>query len=174
MTLKLHSFGQQVLVSATSDGLDLHSFSAVLDWERPESWPAEAVQSSLGKRVSYEVATVLEMELASSAGGSVLIPYGNFAELDRQEIALHKSFSQPSPFLLHIDRSGVIGRPDFQYKFRYMLGGQPVPLERTGTYLRRASTTQLFHMDPNHFALVDAMERFNALPPAARRPQPAS
>jgi hypothetical protein len=171
MTRELHSFAQQIVVSATSDGLELHTFATALDWERPESWPVDAVQSALGKRVSYEIATLLEMDLASTRGKAVLIPYENFAEMDRQELALHKSFSQPSPFLLHIDRSGVIGRPDFQYKYRYMLGGQPVPLQRIGPYLCRTSTAELFHMDPNHFALVDAMERFNALPPAARNPQ---
>ena len=67
VTLNLHSFGQQVLVSATSDGLDLHSFATELDWERPESWPVDIVQSALGKRLSYEIATLLEMDLASTS-----------------------------------------------------------------------------------------------------------
>ncbi len=170
MTQQLHVFSSKVIVSAATEGLELSSIDG-FDWSRPESWPAPITGVALGRRTAAEAAMALEMGLAHVQGGVLQIPYENFSELDREELTLHHSFSQDSPFLLRIDRSGVLGRPEFRYVFRFLLGSQPVPLERVGPYLFRSSTKEVFHLDANQFALVDAMEKFNALPDAARGPQ---
>jgi hypothetical protein len=171
VTREIYSFAKAVSVVATKTDLEFRSHVTELEWDRPESWPNDAVRSAVGRRSSYEVATLVEMGLATAEDQTCSVPYDHFAELDRQEIKLHTLFSEPSPFLLHIDRVGVIGRPDFLYKFHYLLGGRPVPLQRMGYYLHRAASSQTFHLDANHFELLDAMERFNALPLAARNPQ---
>ena len=170
MTRQLHIFSSQVIVSASAEGLELTSIDG-LDWSRPESWPADTTATALGRRTAAEAAMALEMGLAHTQERVLQIPYENFPDLDREEFTLHRNFSQGSPFLLRIDRSGVLGRPEFRYVFRFLLGSQPIPLERVGPYLFRASTKEIFHLDANQFALVNAMDKFNALPDAARGPQ---
>ena len=171
MMKELYAFNRSVTVSASLDGLKFRSASAHTDWQRPETWPPETTATALGRRTATEAAMALEMGLAIRQNHSLHLPYDSFADLDQEELTLHRSFSQSSPFLLHIDRVGVLGRPEFRYVYRFLLGSQPVPLDRIGPYLFRAATHQVFHLDQNQFSLVDAMEKFNALPAAARGPQ---
>ena len=93
-----------------------------IDWSRPETWPREAREQSAGRRTAFEVASLLEMGLASVEESSVEIPYSNFPEIEAEEFRLTTAFATPSPFLLKIDRSSDIGRPDFRYRYQYVLG----------------------------------------------------
>ena len=171
MNLELHSFSNKAILLASTEGLEIRSLAGSWEWEKPECWPVEVVTSASGKRAAFEISMLLEMELASSDGSAVIVPYANFPELDRQEIAIHKAFTQPSPFSLHIDRTGVIGRPEFKYEFKFLLSGEPIPVQRVGYYLHRRATRDTYHLDTNQFALADAMEKFNAMPSAAKDPQ---
>lgn len=170
MSILLKQFGEDVDLSARSDNLYLLSAQAI-DWSRPETWPSDAREQSAGRRTSFEVASLLEMGLANVADGSVQIPYGNFSEIEAEEFRLTTAFATPSPFLLKIDRTSDIGRPDFKYRYQYVLGALPVPLERFGYYVKRAATGEVFRLDERMYSLLEAMDAFNRLAPEEKGPQ---
>jgi hypothetical protein len=169
MSIPLATFGKTVSLIAKPSALTVTGPS--IDWARPESWPADAVERSAGQRTAYEIASLLEMGLAERQGSEAAISYDNFTSAGREEFQIITAFTIPSPFLLHIDRASDIGRPDFRYKYDFLLGGSVTPLRRVGYYLHRESTDEVFHLDANHFALIEAMDTFNALPPAGKTPQ---
>jgi hypothetical protein len=164
MTLELKKFGAVVRVVAGSDALFVVSLSAI-DWMRPESWPSEVLELGQGRRTAYEVASLLEMGLAESGPDSVSVSYRNFPEIELEEFRLTTAFATASPFLLKIDRVGDIGRPDFRYKYQYILGSSQVPLERYGFYLKRSATQEIYRLDERMYSLLEAMDTFNALAP---------
>src|SRR5579872_6721662 len=110
MSILLKQFGDDVALRAQVDALYLTSSQAI-DWSRTETWPTDASEQSAGRRAAFEVASLLEMGLASVADGSVQIPYGNFPDIEEEEFRLTTAFATPSPFLLKIDRTSDIGRP---------------------------------------------------------------
>jgi hypothetical protein len=170
MTLLLKQFGTEVTLIAGTDELFVQSTS-MIDWTRPETWPLDALESGSGRRTAYEVASLLEMGLAFNDCDSVCIPYRNFPEIEKEEFRLPTAFAVSSPFLLKIDRFSDIGRPDFKYKYQFLLGAQQVPLDRFGFYLRRASTQEIYRLDERMYSLLEAMDTFNALPPEEKGQQ---
>ena len=170
MNFTLKQFGNSIALQADDAGIHLRS-EVEINWLKPETWPASAVKSSEGLRTAYDIAMLLEMGLAEQENRIVTIPSSSFPEIRAEGIALTTAFTHPAPFLLNIDRKSDIGRSDFTYKYRYLLGGAQVPLERTGYYVTRSSTGGIWHLDDNMFALVDAMDRFNALRPDQKDPQ---
>jgi hypothetical protein len=163
MTFELKRFGTTVTLLAKQDGLHVVS-STPIDWTRPESWPAEALQQGPGRRTAYDVASLVEMGLAEILPDSVVLPYKNFPDIESEEFRVTTAFTLSSPFLLKIDRVGDIGRPDFRYKYQYVLGPDPVSVERVGFYLRRSSTEEVFLLDERMYSLLEAMDTFNSLP----------
>ena len=143
----------------------------MIDWTRPETWPADALETGSGRRTAYEVASLLEMGLAENDRDTVSIPYRNVPEIEAEEFRLITAFAVPSPFLLKIDRFSDIGRPDFKYKYQYLLGAQQVPLDRFGFYLRRTSTHEVFLLDERMYSLLEAMDTFNILSPEEKGAQ---
>jgi hypothetical protein len=142
-----------------------------IDWSRPETWPSDALEQSAGRRTAFEVASLLEMGLARVAESSVEVPYSNFPEIEEEEFRLTTAFATPSPFLLKIDRSSDIGRPDFRYRYQYVLGATQVPLQRFGFYVKRAARGEIFRLDERMYSLLEAMDAFNALTPEEKSPQ---
>jgi superfamily II DNA or RNA helicase len=171
MSIVLHGFGSALEVIAAEKALQVVCRRGDIDWASRETWPVEINRSALGKRLSWEVPMALEMGLATADATVAEIPYGNFQELDKQEMCFHRSFSAASPFLLQIGRTGVLGRADFQYQLKFLLGHQPVPLRITGPFLARDSTDEKYHLDATQYALVSALQQFNALPGDERTPQ---
>jgi hypothetical protein len=170
MNILLKQFGNDVALRAHGDGLYLVSAQPI-DWSRPEMWPADAREQSAGRRTAFEAASLLEMGLATVAGGAVHIPYGNFGEIEAEEFRVTSAFAEPSPFLLKIDRTSDIGRPDFKYRYQYVLGAGAVPLQRFGYYVKRAATGEVFRLDERMYCLLEAMDAFNALAPHEKGPQ---
>jgi superfamily II DNA or RNA helicase len=170
MSILLKQFGKDVILNAQSGGAYVMSALAI-DWSRPETWPREALEQSAGRRTAFEVASLLEMGLARTAENSVAIPYSNFPEIEAEEFQLTTAFATPSPFLLKIDRSSDIGRPDFRYRYQYVLGAVQVPLQRFGFYVKRAATGEVFRLDERMYSLLEAMDAFNALTPEEKSPQ---
>ena len=170
MSILLKQFGNDVTLRAQVDALYLNSSHAI-DWSRPETWPTDALEQSAGRRTAFEAASLLEMGLASAAGGSAQIPYGKFPEIEAEEFRLTTAFATPSPFLLKIDRTSDIGRPDFKYRYQYVLGALPVPLQRFGYFVKRAATGEVFRLDERMYSLLEAMDAFNALAPEEKGPQ---
>lgn len=170
MSILLKQFGKNVELSAQDDGLYLVSTQAI-DWNRAETWPPDAREQSVGRRTAFEGASLLEMGLATVLDGALRIPYGNFPQIEAEEFRLTTAFAEPSPFLLKIDRASDIGRPDFKYRYQYVLGAVAVPLQRFGFYLKRAATGEVFRLDESMYSLLEAMDAFNALTPQEKGPQ---
>lgn len=170
MTLELKRFGTSVVLAAGKDELGITS-SAPIDWTRPESWPTETLEQGSGRRTAYEVASLLEMGLAIDNSISVSIPYRNFPDVESEEFRLTTAFALPSPFLLKIDRVGDIGRPEFRYKYQYILGASAVSVDRYGFYLRRSATQEIYRLDDRMYSLLEAMDTFNALTPEEKGAQ---
>ena len=170
MTLLLKNFGADVMLVAGNNELFVTS-KLVVDWMRPESWPPASLENGSGRRTAYEVASLLEMGLADRDHGSVCVPYKNFPDIEAEEFRLITAFALPSPYLLKIDRFSDIGRPDFKYKYKFLLGAQQVPLDRFGFYLRRASTQEVYRLDERMYSLLEAMDTFNLLRPEEKGQQ---
>src|SRR5215469_8358636 len=170
MSILLKQFDNVIALRAQVDALYLICLQTI-DWSRPETWPTDAREQSVGRRTAFEAASLLEMGLASVADGSVQIPYGNFPEIEAEEFRLTTAFATPSPFLLKIDRTSDIGRPDFKYRYQYVLGALTVPLQRFGYYVKRAATGEVFRLDERMYSLLEAMDAFNALAPEEKVPQ---
>ncbi len=170
MSILLKRFGKDVTLDARSDSLYLIGAQAI-DWCRPETWPSDALEQSVGRRTAFETASLLEMGLAELTGSMVQIPYNNFPDIEAEEFRLTTAFATPSPFLLKIDRTSDIGRPDFKYRYQYVLGAIQVPLQRFGYYVNRAATGDVFRLDERMYALLEAMDDFNKLGPEEKGPQ---
>jgi SNF2 family DNA or RNA helicase len=170
MSVVLKRFGNQVSITARSEALRIEGTPSI-DWSRPESWPPAARESSSGRRTAFEIASLLEMGLANAKDGLVEVPYTNFPEIEAEEFRLTTAFAVPSPFLLKIDRSSDIGRPDFRYRYHYLLGTVLVPLQRFGFYVTRAATGEFFRLDDRMYSLLEAMDSFNSLAPEEKDPQ---
>lgn len=169
MSLTITTFGKTASLVANPFGIVL--VGSGIDWDRPESWPSDATEKSSGQRTAYEIASLLEMGFADRQGTGVAITYSNFSAIQEEDFQITTAFTIPSPFLLHVDRASDIGRPDFRYKYDFLLGGGVVPLKRIGYYLLRDATNEIFHLDPNHFELVEAMDKFNTLQSQEKTPQ---
>jgi len=170
MSLELKQFGKDVSLTAQTASLYVTGKIPV-DWLRPETWPSDGREQSAGRRSAYEVASLLEMGLADIEDGAVRIPYQNFPEIEAEEFRLTTAFAAPSPFLLKIDRTSDVGRPDFRYRYQYVLGATPVSLQRFGFYVRRTATGEVFRLDERMYSLLEAMDAFNALAPEEKGPQ---
>ncbi|SEG46670.1 Helicase conserved C-terminal domain-containing protein [Bryocella elongata] len=171
MTIDLRVFNGTVRISAAEDALLVTHRGTSFPWEISEAWPAVVRESATGRRLVFDVQLALEMGLGDVLGGDFVVPYTNFESLEREELKLHRLFTNPSPFLLRIGRRGVLGRPDFHYEISFLLGGAPIPLDIAGPYLRRVATGECFHLDSAQYALVRALRQFNSLPAEERSPQ---
>ena len=111
------------------------------------------------------------MGLATSKDGALRMPYEDFPEIEAEEFRLTTAFAEASPFLLKIDRTSDIGRPDFKYRYQFVLGAVTVPLQRLGVYVKRSATGEVFRLDERMYILLEAMDAFNALVPEEKGPQ---
>ena len=169
MTFFIHRFGNSVEVSAATEGLTVRG---PRELSKRENWPADALAATGAWRTAVEIEQLLEEGHADEEQGEIRVRYSNFAVIQSEmPVSLIGAWSPHSPFLLKIDRKSDLGRPDFQYRYTFLLAGTPVHIERLGYYVRRASSTEVFLLDFQMYSLVDAMDSFNALAPAAKTPQ---
>jgi hypothetical protein len=169
MTFPIHQFGSSVALFAESDGLNIRGPN---DMYTREHWPPEALLATGAWRTSIEVEQLLELGLAEENDGAVRIPYGNFETIQNEmPVSFIGAWAPHSPFLLKIDRKSDLGRSDFQYRYSFLLGGNPVHVDRLGYYVKRAATAEVFLFDQQMYSLVEAMDAFNALAPEAKTPQ---
>jgi SNF2 family DNA or RNA helicase len=166
MRFRLHRFADLVDVSADAAGLTVRGPS---DLSQRENWPAPALATAGAWRTSVEIEQLLELGLAEEVEGAIRVPYENFERIQTEiPVRFIEAWSPHSPFLLKIDRKSDLGRQDFQYRYMYLLAGRPVPVDRLGYYVRRASSEDVFLLDFQMYSLVEAMDGFNALPPSAK------
>ena len=168
LRLELHLFPGGILVSADERGLGVESSIVAVDIGKRETWPAEAIAAPGAWKAAIEVEQLLELGLASVEAGKAMIPYDNFDSVQDADIGITEGWTPGSPFILRIDRHSDIGLPEFQYKYEFMTSARPVCLDRLGYYVRRAGDPRVFRLDRQAYALVEAMDRFNRLPPEAK------
>jgi hypothetical protein len=169
MTFFIHRFGDSVEVLAGPDGLTIRG---PRELSKRENWPADALAATGAWRTAVEIEQLLEEGLADEEQDEIRVRYSNFAVIQSEmPVSLIGTWSPHSPFLLKIDRKSDLGRPDFQYRYTFLLAGTPVHVDRLGYYVRRASSTEVFLLDFQMYSLVDAMDSFNSLAPAAKTPQ---
>jgi hypothetical protein len=169
MTFFIHRFGNSVEVLAAPEGLTIRG---PRELSKRENWPADALAATGAWRTAVEIEQLLEEGLADEEQDEIRVRYSNFAAIQSEmPVSLIGAWSLHSPFLLKIDRKSDLGRPDFQYRYTFLLAGAPVHVDRLGYYVRRASNTEVFLLDFQMYSLVDAMDSFNALAPAAKTPQ---
>jgi SNF2-related domain len=172
MNIVLHRFGTSIEVAAGDAGLAFSSFGGAIDLAARESWPADALSAPGGWRTALELEQLTELGLAEASATNVVVPYSNFKEIDEQiPVSLVHAWSEPSPFLLQIDRKGDIGRPDFLYRYQLLLAGQRAYGDRVGYYFKRAGSGTVFRLDHQMFSLLEAMDRFNELAPEHKTAQ---
>lgn len=123
--------------------------------------------------LAADLCILLEQGFASEQSNGVLVPWDRWRLAVWYNVRALTSFTRPSHLLLKIDRVSEIGRDNFGYVVQWMEGAHEVTVERAGAYLRHTASGRLMHLDGHTFALVDAVDRFNALEPSARR-QPRS
>jgi hypothetical protein len=125
--------------------------------------------------LAADLCILLEQGFATEESDGVLVPWDHWGLAVWYKVRALTAFTQPSHLLLKIDRVGEIGRDNFAYVLQWMESANEVAIERIGAYLRHAASGRLMHLDGHTLALVDAMDRFNAMEPAVRRtPRAAS
>ncbi len=158
-----------MIVSAEVGGLTVRG---PRELSKRENWPAEALELPGAWRTAVEIEQLLELGLAEDADGAARIPYATFEAIqDEMPVSMIGAWTPHSPFLLKIDRKSDVGRPDFQYRYAFVLAGTPVHVDRLGYYVKRAASANVFLLDFQMYSLVEAMDAFNALSPEAKTPQ---
>jgi hypothetical protein len=105
------------------------------------------------------------MGLASNSNAGIQIMYEDFVDIHRLNLELTRTWTEWSPFLLQIDRVSDIGRQNFCYQYRFLLGANVTPIDRRGYYVRRSGTETIYHLDDQTYALLTTMDQFNDLRP---------
>jgi hypothetical protein len=169
LTFPIHKFASSVDLSAEAGALTVRG---PRELSKREHWPSDALASTGAWRSAIEVEQLLELGLAEEAAGAIRVPYANFQSIqDDMPVSLIGAWTPHSPFLLKIDRKSDVGRPDFQYRYAFLLAGKPVHVDRLGYYVKRAASPEVFLLDFQMYSLVEAMDAFNALSPEAKTPQ---
>ncbi len=169
LTFPIHKFSNSVEVSAEVGALTVQGPQEL---PRREHWPSDALASPGAWRSAIEIEQLLELGFAEDTGSAIRVPYGNFEAIEREmPVSLVGAWTPHSPFLLKIDRKSDVGRPDFQYRYAFLLAGKPVHVDRLGYYVKRAASPDIFLLDFQTYSLVEAMDTFNALSPESKTPQ---
>ncbi len=120
----------------------------------------------LGRLLPSLIPQLIELGLAVYEDGALRIPHRQFVQLEGREIDAFGDLVPRSPFTIEIESSGALGMEDFQYRYRFYYGRQPVYPERLGAFVRRGAA--IYQLDEQTFALIEAIERFNSTPPRSK------
>ncbi|HEX9002437.1 MAG TPA: SNF2-related protein [Blastocatellia bacterium] len=168
MNWKLPEPIKDVSFTVEPDGVWLRAaWGEITDWPQLRSRPA---RNRLGRVMPAVIAQLLELGLASLENGALKIPHDQFARLEENGIDAFEDVAPWAPFTLELNSSGALGLPDFRYRYRFYLGRQVVYPERLGGFVRRGED-DVYRLDGQTLALIEAVERFNALPPEKKEAQ---
>jgi len=170
MTFELHTF-EGVSISANSTGLWVRPQLEEVDCGKRETWARDALDAPGGWKTAVEVEQLLELGLAEPHDRSIVVPFGNFEEIDQIPFGITKAWTKSNPFILKIDRYGDLGTRDFKYKYEFLSTRSAIYVDRVGYYIQRPGDGDVFRLDSQTFALVEAMDRFNALLPEEKGQQ---
>lgn len=160
MSWKLFEPAEGVSLVAEVDGVWLHPDKASLN--DPQILAGLKPTSRLGQLLPTLVPQLMELGLATEEGGSLRIEYPEYAGLEEQGIDAFSGILEWAPFTLELSSSGTLGRKSLRYSYRFFFGTQHVYPERFGCFVRRSHHT--YQLDRQAFALVSAIDDFNALP----------
>jgi hypothetical protein len=120
-------------------------------------------------RLQLELQQAEELGLTAKEGATAFcVKFEDFGATEDRGLTLTTCWTKWSPFLLRIDRISDIGVPNFAYKYQFLAGSRPIQLERTGYFVLRTGSTDVFRLDRQTYSLVQMMDAFNALSPAEK------
>ena len=120
-------------------------------------------KSRLGHFIPALIPQLLELGLAVIEENNIRIYYDDFVNFEDQGIDAFDSIVPWAPFLIDLRSSGIPGRQNFIYELRFFWGRQQVYLERLGCFVKR--NQKIMRLDRQCYALVEAIDKFNELPP---------
>ncbi len=122
----------------------------------------EQANNRLGRLLPSLIPQLIELGFALHEDGALRIPHQQFVQLEEKEIDAFIDLVPRSPFTIEIESSGALGMEDFQYRYCFYYGQQPVYPERLGAFVRRGDV--IYQLDEQTFALIEAIEQFNSTP----------
>src|SRR5262245_772102 len=121
----------------------------------------------LGRLLPSLIPQLIELGFAVREDATLRIPHQQFVQLEGKEIDAFGDLVPRSPFMIEIETSGALGMEDFQYRYRFYYGQQPVYPERLGAFVRRGDV--IYQLDEQTFTLIEAIEQFNSNPAHSKR-----
>jgi hypothetical protein len=173
MTFDLFSLGDSVRVVAAEDGVRVTSKDPQIDISRKDSWPSHVLSLPGGWKAAVQIEQLLERGLAGISADGLLLPYSNMDDAVAESLDITVGWVQPAPYLLKIDRYSDLGLSDFRYRFQLLEEGRPAVTERVGYFIRRIASQTVFRLESQMYALIEAMDDFNAKPSEERTQQNA-
>ena len=120
----------------------------------------------LGRLLPTVIPQLCELGLATMADDGVRMAYADFTTLETHGIDAFTDVAPWAPFTLELAAHRWLGAADFRYNYRFYLGLRPVSLTRRGCFVRQGTT--IYRLDAQTFAMLDAIDAFNALPADAK------
>ena len=164
MTITLATLSRDIGATAESDGWWLRGPPAA-DLTTRGGWPTSLLVEAL------QVEQMLELGLATARNGAVLVPWDLFGDAVAADFSVVLGGTESSPLMLVIDRLDDIGSPTFAYRYAFRLGSYDTSVHRAGYFVEQGAERRTFRLDTQTFVLVEAMDRFNVLPPEAKTKQ---
>lgn len=124
-------------------------------------------QTRLGRLLPTLLPQLVEMGLAMEGPEGFRISYSDFVSL--KEIHSIDAFDGLVPWshwVIQLETTGALGTNAFKYSYRFYAGQQIVYPERLGCFQRRGGN--LYQLDRQTYALIEAIDAYNALPPDKR------
>jgi superfamily II DNA or RNA helicase len=153
-----------VQLLAESDGVWLRGPNVA--WDQYPLRVGWTPLTRLGRLLPTVIPQLDELGLAAIADAGVCITYPDFTTLEKYGIDAFTGVALWAPFTLELSAHRWLGSPDFHYAYRFYLGLHPLPITRRGCFIQCAST--IYQIDTQTFAMIEAIDAFNALPAEAK------
>ncbi len=150
--------GVQLL--AESDAAWLRGPNVV--WDQLPRIAGQTSLTRLGRLLPTLIPQLCELGLATVEADGLRIAYADFTTLEAHGIDAFTDVVPWAPFTLELAAHRWLGAAEFRYHYRFYMGQRPVSLTRRGCFVRQ--TTALYRLDTQTFAMLEAIDTFNALP----------
>lgn len=130
------------------------------------TWSALVENSGAWRDLPTAIEQLMEMGLAAPVEGDMCFEYRGLGYIQELGFEFPRLLAEPAPFLLSIESRGALGRPEFRYICRFFYGTHEISPKLWGCFARYGDLT--YRLDPQMYALVDEIKKFNNLPPAEK------
>ena len=137
-----------------------------LVWGHPPSRTRLIPLTRLGRLLPTLIPQLCELGLATVADDGLRMAYADFTTFETHGIDAFTDVAPWAPFTLELAAHRWLGAADFRYDYRFYLGLRPVSLTRRGCFVRQDMT--IYRLDAQTFAMIEAIDAFNALPTDAK------